>query len=86
MSDVFKCSLFVLSGKRQNAPTFHYGLPEKMFVSISQHIKNIHGVRKDKKQGVRDENYLVDRNEQHNFFGKKPEICVEFGMRITGRS
>jgi hypothetical protein len=47
---------------------FFYGLPEEMFVSISRHIKNIHGVRKDKKQGVRDENYLVDRNEQHYFF------------------
>ncbi len=65
---------------------FFYGLPEEMFVSISRHIKNIHVVRKDKKQGVRDENYLVDRNEQHYFFEKKPEICVEFGMRITGRS
>ncbi len=57
-----------LLGKRQNAPTFHCGLSEKMFVSISRHIKNIHGVWKDKKQGVRDENYLVDRNEQHYFF------------------
>ncbi len=49
-------------GKETLRTSFFYGLPEEMFVSISRHIKNIHGVRKDKKQGVRDENYLVDRN------------------------
>jgi hypothetical protein len=28
-----------ISGKRHFAPTFHYDLPEEMFVTISRHIK-----------------------------------------------
>jgi hypothetical protein len=69
---ISECYITLLkAGKRHFAPNFHYGLPEKMFVSISRHIKNIHGVWNDKKQGVRDENYLLDRNEQHYFFLKK---------------
>ncbi len=45
-------------GKRHFAPTFHYDLPEEMFVTISRHTKTymIFGMTKIlNKQGVRNE-------------------------------
>jgi hypothetical protein len=64
----------LLLGKRHFVLTFHYGLPEEMFVTISRHIKTCIIFRMTKvlnKQGVRNESCPIDRNGQQYFFRKK---------------